>query len=119
MREVGVMAIERDNSKICRKVGKGQLLKASEGKPRAEKGPVEVNAKNLDKYLGVRKFTYGIAEKKNQIGQVTGLAWTEVGGDLLTIEAVSLPGKGKTATTGKRGRLMQGSVPGGASVGGH
>src|SRR5207253_2998603 len=87
-REAGVRALERDISKICRKVVKGLLLKASEGKPRAAKNPVEVNAKKLDEYLGVRKFTYGIAEKKNQIGQVTGLAWTEVGGDLLTIEAV-------------------------------
>src|SRR5207237_6195141 len=109
-REAGVRALERDISKICRKVVKGLLLKASEGKPREAKGPVEVNARNLDKYLGVRKFTYGIAEKKNQIGQVTGLAWTEVGGDLLTIEAVSLPGKGKTTTTGKRGEVMNEAI---------
>src|SRR5215471_7768747 len=88
-REAGVRNLERDISKICRKVVKGLLLKASEGKPREAKRPVEVNAKNLDKYLGVRRFTYGIAEKKNQVGQVTGLAWTEVGGDLLTIEAVA------------------------------
>src|SRR6266567_4707815 len=115
-REAGVRALERDISKICRKVVKGLLLKASEGKPRAAKGPVEVNAKNLDKYLGVRKFTYGIAEKKNQIGQVTGLAWTEVGGDLLTIEAVSLPGKGKTTTTGKLGDVMQESIQAALSV---
>jgi len=115
-REAGVRALERDISKICRKVVKGLLLKASEGKPREAKGPVEVNAKNLDKYLGVRKFTYGIAEKKNQIGQVTGLAWTEVGGDLLTIEAVSLPGKGKTTTTGKLGDVMQESIQAALSV---
>src|SRR5438552_4102694 len=115
-REAGVRALERDISKICRKVVKGLLLKASEGKPRAAKNPVEVNAKNLDKYLGVRKFTYGIAEKKNQIGQVTGLAWTEVGGDLLTIEAVSLPGKGKTTTTGKLGDVMQESIQAALSV---
>jgi len=115
-REAGVRALERDISKICRKVVKGLLLKASEGKPRAAKGPVEVNARNLDKYLGVRKFTYGIAEKKNQIGQVTGLAWTEVGGDLLTIEAVSLPGKGKTTTTGKLGDVMQESIQAALSV---
>src|SRR5713101_615604 len=115
-REAGVRALERDISKICRKVVKGLLLKASEGKPRAAKGPVEVNAKNLDKYLGVRKFTYGIAEKKNQIGQVTGLAWTEVGGDLLTIEAVSLPGKGKTTTTGKLGEVTQESIQAALSV---
>jgi ATP-dependent Lon protease len=115
-REAGVRALERDISKICRKVVKGLLLKASEGKPRAAKNPVEINAKNLDKYLGVRKFTYGIAEKKNQVGQVTGLAWTEVGGDLLTIEAVSLPGKGKTTTTGKLGDVMQESIQAALSV---
>jgi len=115
-REAGVRALERDISKICRKVVKGLLLKASEGKPRAAKHPVEVSAKNLDKYLGVRRFTYGIAEKKNQIGQVTGLAWTEVGGDLLTIEAVALPGKGKTTTTGKLGDVMNESISAALSV---
>src|SRR3984893_18214798 len=94
-REAGVRALERDVSKICRKVVKALLLKASEGKTRAAKSPVEVSAKNLDKYLGVRRYTYGIAEKKNQVGQVTGLAWTEVGGDLLTIEAVALRKKKK------------------------
>src|SRR5215467_1815145 len=97
-REAGVRNLERDVSKICRKVVKSLLLKQSEGKARKGKGPVEINSKNLDKYLGVRRFTYGIAERKNQVGQVTGLAWTEVGGDLLTIEAVALPGKGKTTT---------------------
>jgi ATP-dependent Lon protease len=115
-REAGVRALERDISKICRKVVKGLLLKASEGKPRAAKHPVEVSAKNLDKYLGVRRFTYGIAEKKNQVGQVTGLAWTEVGGDLLTIEAVALPGKGKTTTTGKLGDVMNESIAAALSV---
>jgi len=115
-REAGVRALERDISKICRKVVKGLLLKASEGKPRAAKKPVEVNAKNLDKYLGVRRYTYGIAEKKNQVGQVTGLAWTEVGGDLLTIEAVALPGKGKTTTTGKLGEVMNESIAAALSV---
>jgi ATP-dependent Lon protease len=75
-----------------------------------------VTAKNLDKYLGVRRFTYGIAEKKNQVGQVTGLAWTEVGGDLLTIEAVALPGKGKTTTTGKLGDVMNESIAAALSV---
>src|SRR5438046_4279746 len=115
-REAGGRALERDISKICRKCVKGLLLKASEGKPREAKRPVEVNAKNLDKYLGVRRFTYGIAEKKNQVGQVTGLAWTEVGGDLLTIEAVALPGKGKTITTGKLGEVMQESIQAASSV---
>jgi ATP-dependent Lon protease len=92
------------------------LLKASEGKPRSARHPVEVNAKNLDKYLGVRRYTYGIAEKKNQVGQVTGLAWTEVGGDLLTVEAVALPGKGKTTTTGKLGDVMNESIAAALSV---
>src|SRR5512147_475136 len=109
-REAGVRGLEREISKICRKVVKALLLKESEGKARRAKGPVDVTAKNLDKYLGVRRFTYGIAEKKNQVGQVTGLAWTEVGGDLLTIEAVSLPGKGKMITTGKLGEVMQESI---------
>jgi ATP-dependent Lon protease len=77
---------------------------------------VLVTPKNLDKYLGVRRFTYGIAEKKNQVGQVTGLAWTEVGGELLTIEAVTMPGKGKTITTGKLGEVMQESIQAALSV---
>jgi ATP-dependent Lon protease len=115
-REAGVRNLERDISKICRKVVKSLLLKESEGKARRGKGPVEVNSKNLDKYLGVRRFTYGIAERKNQVGQVTGLAWTEVGGDLLTIEAVSLPGKGKTTTTGKLGDVMNESIAAALSV---
>src|SRR6266403_825192 len=115
-REAGVRALERDVSKICRKVVKALLLKASEGKTRAAKSPVEVSAKNLDKYLGVRRYTYGIAEKKNQVGQVTGLAWTEVGGDLLTIEAVALPGKGKTTSTGKLGDVMNESISAALSV---
>src|SRR5881394_4160161 len=115
-REAGVRNLERDVSKICRKVVKSLLLKESEGKARRAKGPVEINSKNLDKYLGVRRFTYGIAERKNQVGQVTGLAWTEVGGDLLTIEAVSLPGKGKTTSTGKLGDVMQESIQAALSV---
>ena len=115
-REAGVRSLERDISKICRKVVKSLLLKQSEGKARVAKGPVDVNSKNLDKYLGVRRFTYGIAEKKNQVGQVTGLAWTEVGGDLLTIEAVALPGKGKTTTTGKLGDVMNESIAAALSV---
>jgi ATP-dependent Lon protease len=115
-REAGVRSLERDISKICRKVVKTLLLKQSEGKARTAKGPVDVNSKNLDKYLGVRRFTYGIAEKKNQVGQVTGLAWTEVGGDLLTIEAVALPGKGKTTTTGKLGDVMNESIAAALSV---
>ena len=108
-REAGVRSLERDVSKICRKVVKALVLK-----PRASK--IVVNAKNLDKYLGVRKYSFGIAEKENQIGQVTGLAWTEVGGELLTVEAVVLPGKGKVMTTGKLGEVMQESIQAALSV---
>src|SRR6188472_3215290 len=115
-REAGVRSLERDISKICRKVVKSLLLRQSEGKARKARGPVEVNSKNLDKYLGVRRYTYGIAERRNQVGQVTGLAWTEVGGDLLTIEAVSLPGKGKTTSTGKLGDVMNESIAAALSV---
>jgi len=108
-REAGVRAMEREISKICRKVVKALLLKGSQKK-------ITVSARNLDKYLGVRRYTYGIAEEKNQVGQVTGLAWTEVGGELLTIEAVVLPGKGKTITTGKLGEVMQESIQAALSV---
>ena len=79
-------------------------------------GKVTVTAKNLDKYLGVRRYSYGIAEKVNQVGQVTGLAWTEVGGELLTVEAARLPGKGKVETTGKLGEVMQESIKAALSV---
>jgi ATP-dependent Lon protease len=102
-REAGVRALERDISKICRKVIKALVLKKRSSK-------MVVNAKNLDKFLGVRRYSYGMAEKENQIGQVTGLAWTEVGGELLTIESVTVPGKGKTMTTGKLGEVMQESI---------
>jgi ATP-dependent Lon protease len=115
-RESGVRNLERDISKICRKVVKSLLLRQSEGKARKARGPVEVSSKNLDKYLGVRRFTYGIAERRNQVGQVTGLAWTEVGGDLLTIESVALPGKGKTTSTGKLGEVMNESIAAALSV---
>jgi len=108
-REAGVRGIEREISKICRKVVKANVLKKRDKK-------VVVAAKNLNKFLGVRRYTYGMAEKTNQIGQVTGLAWTEVGGELLTIEAVMLPGKGKTITTGKLGEVMQESVQAALSV---
>jgi len=108
-REAGVRGLERELSKICRKVVKALLLKGREGK-------VTVNARNLDKYLGVRRYSYGIAEKVNQVGQVTGLAWTEVGGELLTIETAVLPGKGKTTTTGKLGEVMQESIQAALSV---
>ncbi len=108
-REAGVRALERDISKICRKVVKSLVMKTRKNK-------MVVNAKNLDKFLGVRRYSFGIAEKENQVGQVTGLAWTEVGGELLTIEAVALPGKGKTMTTGKLGEVMQESIQAALSV---
>ena len=75
-----------------------------------------VTSRNLDKFLGVRRYTYGVAEENNQVGQVTGLAWTEVGGELLTIEAVVLPGKGKNISTGKLGEVMQESIQAALSV---
>ncbi len=108
-REAGVRAMEREISKICRKVVKALLLKDKQKK-------IAVSARNLGKYLDVRRYTYGVAEEKNQVGQVTGLAWTEVGGELLTIEAVVLPGKGKTITTGKLGEVMQESIQAALSV---
>ncbi|RRD56853.1 endopeptidase La [Comamonadaceae bacterium OH2545_COT-014] len=102
-REAGVRSLERELSKICRKVVKG--LQLGQMKPQ-----VVVNADNLNDFLGVRKFTYGRAEKQNQIGQVVGLAWTEVGGDLLTIEAATMPGKGNIQRTGQLGDVMKESV---------
>jgi ATP-dependent Lon protease len=102
-REAGVRSLEREISKICRKVVKLLLLKKNDKK-------VAVNSKNIDKFLGVRRFDFGIAEKENQIGQVVGLAWTEVGGDLLTIEAVTMPGKGNIIRTGTLGDVMKESI---------
>ncbi|HEY5762642.1 MAG TPA: endopeptidase La [Rhodocyclaceae bacterium] len=108
-REAGVRSLERDLSKICRKVVKTLVLKKRSSR-------IVVNEKVLDKYLGVRRYSFGMAEKENQVGQVTGLAWTEVGGELLTVEAVALPGKGKTITTGKLGEVMQESIQAAISV---
>ena len=102
-REAGVRNLEREVSKIARKVVK-ELLSST------QKKRVRVTEKNIDKYLGVRQFRYGLAEEKNAIGQVTGLAWTEVGGELLTIEAALSPGKGKLTQTGSLGNVMQESV---------
>ena len=102
-REAGVRSLERELSKICRKVVKGIQLKKMVGQ-------VLVTADNLNDFLGVRKYTYGRAEEQNQVGQVVGLAWTEVGGDLLTIEAVMMPGKGVITRTGSLGDVMKESV---------
>ena len=102
-REAGVRSLERELSKICRKVVKGLQLKTMTPQ-------VVVTAENLNDYLGVRKYTFGRAEKQNQVGQVVGLAWTEVGGDLLTIESAVVPGKGHITRTGSLGDVMKESV---------
>ncbi len=109
-REAGVRALERELSKICRKVVKEIVVAGDKGRK------VTVSARNLDKYCGVRRYSFGMAEKKNQVGQVNGLAWTEVGGELLSIEAIMMPGKGKMTTTGKLGEVMQESVQAALSV---
>jgi ATP-dependent Lon protease len=113
-REAGVRAMEREISKICRKAVKQLLTEKKENEDKVHR--ITVTPKNLDKFLGVRRYTFGMAEKENQVGQVTGLAWTEVGGELLTIEAVTMPGKGKTITTGKLGEVMQESIQAALSV---
>jgi ATP-dependent Lon protease len=102
-REAGVRSLEREIAKICRKAVTAHTLKKTKGK-------ISVNPKNLDKYLGVRRYTYGLAEMNNQIGQVTGLAWTEVGGELLTIESSIMPGKGGITRTGQLGDVMKESI---------
>ncbi len=102
-RESGVRNLERELAKICRKVVKQHLLKP-------ETKATHVVPKGLDKYLGVRRYRYGRAEETNQVGQVTGLAWTEVGGELLTIEAAVVPGKGKLINTGQLGEVMRESI---------
>lgn len=108
-REAGVRSLEREISKICRKVVKSIQLKQVSDK-------VVVTEENLNDFLGVRKYSYGQAEKSNQVGQVVGLAWTEVGGDLLTIEAAVMPGKGNIIRTGQLGDVMKESVEAARSV---
>ncbi|MBT3826385.1 MAG: endopeptidase La [Nitrosomonadales bacterium] len=108
-REAGVRKLEQEISKICRKAVK-KLLTNKKIKS------INVNNKNIQDYLGVKIFDIGLASKKNQIGQVTGLAWTQVGGELLTIETVVVPGKGKTIITGKLGDVMQESIHAAMSV---
>jgi ATP-dependent Lon protease len=138
-REAGVRALEREVGKICRKVVRRMVLKKGQlvVEPSEQQAPtstdpadapavlgqtagappktpalgkIHVSAANLDQFLSVRRYSYGVAEKDNQVGQVTGLAWTEVGGELLTIEAVSVPGKGQATFTGKLGDVMQESI---------
>jgi len=101
-REAGVRTLERELAKVARK----SLRQILEGKAET----IELTAENLNEFLGVRKYRYGIGEEEDQIGAVTGLAWTEVGGELLTIEAVTVPGKGQIKTTGKLGEVMQESI---------
>ncbi|MBM4197812.1 MAG: endopeptidase La [Gammaproteobacteria bacterium] len=108
-RESGVRGLEREIAKVCRKVVKSLLLKPREGQ-------TQVAPKALQRYLGVRKFRYGRAEESDQVGQVTGLAWTEVGGELLTIEAAVVPGKGKLIHTGQLGDVMQESIQAATTV---
>ena len=108
-REAGVRSLEREISKVFRKVAKVLLLDK-------KLKTVEVTPENLGKYLGVQRYRYGVAEQANQVGQVTGLAWTEVGGELLTIEAVIVSGKGKLTITGKLGDVMQESIQAAMSV---
>ena len=102
-REAGVRNVEREIAKICRKVVKQKVSKKTEGK-------VRITPRSLQKYLGVKRFRFGRKEYQDRIGQVTGLAWTEVGGDLLTIEAAVMPGKGKPTYTGQLGDIMQESI---------
>jgi len=102
-REAGVRNLEREISKICRKVVK-ELVLHEKGKK------ISITPRNLEKYLGVKRFRYGLAEEYDQVGQVTGLAWTEVGGELLTIESAIVPGKGKMIHTGQLGEVMQESI---------
>ena len=122
-REAGVRSLDREIAKICRKVVMQVTLNedkkkapksktVSKAKPKA----IKVTEKNLHDYLGVRRFDYGVAESENRIGQVTGLAWTEVGGELLTVEAVALPGKGTIQCTGQLGDVMKESVSAAWSV---
>jgi ATP-dependent Lon protease len=108
-REAGVRNLEREISKICRKVARELLLD-----PAKEK--ITVNRRNLEKFLGVKQYRFGKADEMNRVGQVTGLAWTEVGGDLLTIEVVTIEGKGKQIYTGKLGNVMQESIQTAVSV---
>lgn len=125
-REAGVRSLEREISKICRKVVKqlvsslpqnasaSQMRKAA--KSQTATNTIVISADNLGDYLGVRRYSYGMAEKDNQVGQVTGLAWTEVGGDLLTIEVADMPGKGNILRTGSLGDVMKESVEAARSV---
>lgn len=111
-REAGVRGLEREIAKLCRKVVKEAALRDDKvkGKGKAEKRQLELTPDLLEHYSGVRKYDYGVAEESNRVGQVNGLAWTQVGGELLTIESVAVEGKGKTVKTGSLGDVMQESI---------
>jgi ATP-dependent Lon protease len=110
-REAGVRSLEREFAKIARKVVKQLALEAGKAKKgKNKRRSVQVTVRNLDQYLGVRRFTFGRAEEQDEVGQVTGLAWTEVGGELLVIESTVVPGKGRLQHTGKLGEVMQESI---------
>lgn len=115
-REAGVRSLDREIAKICRKIVTKQALGDGKAKTTAKSKKMNVTAKNLSDFLGVRRFDFGVAETENRIGQVTGLAWTEVGGELLTIEAVALKGKGQIVRTGQLGEVMQESITAAMSV---
>ena len=118
-RESGVRNLEREIAKIARKVVKEIALKGPQPQPKkgaAKVKTITVSDKNLDKYLGVQRFDFGRAEQESEVGLVTGLAWTEVGGDLLQIEATLLPGKGQLILTGQLGDVMQESAKAAYSV---
>ncbi|MDX1571462.1 MAG: S16 family serine protease, partial [Xanthomonadales bacterium] len=116
-REAGVRNLEREISKVCRKVVKELILEEDKAKkdkekdkPKKARGKVVVNVDNIEDYLGVKRHRYGLAEEKDEVGLVTGLAWTEVGGELLNIEATVVPGKGKLIHTGQLGDVMKESI---------
>ena len=102
-REAGVRNLEREVANICRKAVK-KILESKDDRT------LSVTSKSIEKYLGIQKFRFGLAEESDQVGVVTGLAWTSVGGELLNIEALRLPGKGRMKTTGKLGDVMKESI---------
>ena len=112
-REAGVRNLERELATVCRKVVKGLVEGESKGRSRSR---VQVTRRNIDKYLGVRRYRYGVAEKEDRVGQATGLAWTEVGGELLTIEVAVVPGKGRATQTGQLGEVMKESIDAATTV---
>ena len=113
-REAGVRSLERELANLARKAIKEILTKEARANAKVGTNKVAVTRRNLEKFAGIQRFRYGEAELEDMVGVVTGLAWTEVGGELLSIEAVSMPGKGTFSHTGKLGDVMQESISGGA-----